>query len=84
MKDFYQVWHQKEADLVRVRKEIESLRIVAPLLLDPVAEESTEKISAQSFKAEATAAATGTDGVSTLFQEANSRRSFWDSLRRKG
>ena len=34
MKDAYDVLKQKEADLARVRHEIESLRIVASLLLD--------------------------------------------------
>jgi hypothetical protein len=34
MKDIYEVLHQKEADLARVHKEIESLKIVAPLLAD--------------------------------------------------
>lgn len=34
MKDAYEVLEQKEADLSRVRQEIESLRIVAPLLVD--------------------------------------------------
>jgi hypothetical protein len=32
MKDAYEVLEQKEADLARVRQEIESLRIVASLL----------------------------------------------------
>jgi len=34
MKDAYQVLQQKEGDLARVRKEIESLTIVAALLAD--------------------------------------------------
>jgi len=34
MKDAYQVLQQKEVDLSRVRKEIESLSIVARLLTD--------------------------------------------------
>ena len=34
MKDAYQVLQQKEVDLSRVRKEIESLSIVAGLLAD--------------------------------------------------
>ena len=34
MKDAYELLHQKEADLARVRKEIESLNIVAPLLAE--------------------------------------------------
>ena len=32
MKDAYAILEQKEADMARVRREIESLRIVAPLL----------------------------------------------------
>jgi hypothetical protein len=32
MKDAYELLRQKETHLARVRKEIESLRIVAPLL----------------------------------------------------
>jgi hypothetical protein len=34
MKDAYDVLKQKEFDLARVRHEVESLRIVAPLLED--------------------------------------------------
>ena len=34
MKDAYEVLYQKEADLVRVRKEIESLTLSAQLLTD--------------------------------------------------
>ena len=34
MKNAYEVLEQKEIDLARVRQEIESLRIVAPLLSD--------------------------------------------------
>ena len=34
MKDAYELLHQKESELARVRKEIESLNIVAPLLAD--------------------------------------------------
>jgi hypothetical protein len=34
MKDVYKVLNRKEADLGRVRKEVESLRLVAPLLSD--------------------------------------------------
>lgn len=32
MKDVYEVLNKKEADLGRVRKEVESLRLVVPLL----------------------------------------------------
>jgi hypothetical protein len=34
MKDAYELLHQKESDLARVRKEVESLNIVAPLLAE--------------------------------------------------
>jgi ribosomal protein S25 len=34
MKDLYQVLRQKELDLERIRKEIEALRFVTPLLLE--------------------------------------------------
>lgn len=34
MKDAYEVLYQKEADLARLRREIESLTIAAPLLAD--------------------------------------------------
>jgi len=34
MKDAYDVLKQKEFDLARVRHEVESLRIVGPLLAD--------------------------------------------------
>ena len=34
MKDAYQVLHQKETDLARVRKQIESLHIAAALLAE--------------------------------------------------
>jgi hypothetical protein len=34
MKNAYEVLYQKEADLARVRREVESLTIAAPLLAD--------------------------------------------------
>ena len=34
MKDLYQVLHQKEMDLARVRKEIETLHSIIPLLAE--------------------------------------------------
>ena len=42
MKDLYQVLRQKELDLERIRKEIEALRFVTPLLSeDTEADKST-------------------------------------------
>ena len=34
MKDIYQVLRQKQLDMARVRKEIEALHVVIPLLAD--------------------------------------------------
>ena len=39
LKDFYEILRQKETDYARLRKEVEALRIVAPLL-DPEGESS--------------------------------------------
>src|ERR1022692_3591326 len=41
MKNAYEVLQQKETDLARVRHEIESLRIVASLLLDELPSEES-------------------------------------------
>ena len=43
MRDAYDVLKQKQADLARVRQEIESLRIVAPLLLEDLNSDQSEK-----------------------------------------
>ena len=44
MKDAYELLRQKQAELARVRKEIESLNIVAPLLSDErISDESRPK-----------------------------------------
>ena len=44
MKDVYEVLHQKEADLARVRREIESLHVVASVLSDDlISDELTKK-----------------------------------------
>ena len=41
MKDFYEILREKEMDYARLRKEVEALRIVAPLL-DPEGESSSQ------------------------------------------
>ena len=66
MKDAYAVLEQKEADLARVRQEIESLRIVASLL------EKTDDLPALE--------ATGTDGL--FSSVATTRSSLWKALKR--
>jgi hypothetical protein len=66
MKDAYAVLEQKEADLARVRQEIESLRIVASLL------EKTDDLPDLE--------ATGTDGL--FSSVATTRSSLWKALKR--
>jgi hypothetical protein len=43
MKDAYDVLKQKEFDLARVRHEVESLRIVEPLLSDDLDSDQSDK-----------------------------------------
>jgi hypothetical protein len=66
MKDAYAVLEQKEADLARVRQEIESLKIVASLL------EKTDDLPDLE--------ATGTDGL--FSSVATTRSSLWKALKR--
>jgi hypothetical protein len=47
MKDAYEVLYRKEADLVRVRQEIESLTLVASLLNDVDQSSEEDAISAE-------------------------------------
>jgi hypothetical protein len=84
MKDAYEVLRQKEADIARLRHEIASLQIVAPLLGDdshgdhpqPRGEESEEGSSGSLSDPEAT----GTDG---LFSSVPLDRSnLWNLLKR--
>jgi hypothetical protein len=83
MKDAYAVLEQKEADLARVRQEIESLRIVASLLVDDLNSndsDQTHLISAEKTDDLPDLEATGTDG---LFPSvATSRSSLWKALKR--
>ncbi len=79
MKDAYEVLRQKEADIARVRNEIESLRIVSSLLSDELTSDEPTKKTART--AEKTldhgpgSKATGRDGV--LFSGAGSRSGLW-------
>ena len=83
MKDAYNVLQQKEADLARVRHEIESLQVVAPLLSDGLtSDELTKKRDSSAVKMldrGPGSEATGTDGSSI----AVSRPSFWKALKRE-
>jgi hypothetical protein len=85
MKNAYEVLEQKETDLARVRREIESLRIVAPLLSDELPSEELTKKRASSTEEtldSGSEKATGTDG---LFSSMNSapRPGFWNTLKRQ-
>jgi hypothetical protein len=84
MKNAYEVLQEKEAELARVRREIASLRIVAPLLSadSPPENSQPEEESADEDNAEARAESegTGTDGFSTFASV--SRPRIWNVLKR--
>jgi len=87
MKDAYEVLYQKEADLARVRQEVESLRVAASLLAEDASTEGSSPSSSSrrsvmsageaSLGAQLEAAATGTDGPPPTSQELG----FWKSLK---
>jgi len=85
MKDAYDVLQQKEADLARVRHEIESLQIVASLLSDDLT--SNQLTKKKESSAEKTldrgpgSEATGTDGLFSSIPVL--RPSFWKALKRE-
>ncbi|HZP17880.1 MAG TPA: hypothetical protein VFB00_07950 [Terriglobales bacterium] len=92
MKDAYEVLRQKEADVARVRREIQSLKIAASLLEDE--SDSGDLAAGDSHDARSTAEtrdlhadaetrdsgleATGTDGLFSSLP----RPRFWDALKR--
>jgi hypothetical protein len=85
MKNADEVLQQKETDLARVRHEIESLRIVAPLLSDELLFEELTKKHARSPEDtldEGSEKATGTDGLSSSINPAPRTR-FWNTLKRQ-
>jgi hypothetical protein len=82
MKNAYELLEQKEADLARVRREIESLRLVSTLLSDNDAGESdpTRKRDSSTEKTldpQPESQATGTDGISSP----PSKRNIWSVLK---
>ena len=94
MRDAYDVLKQKEADLARVRHEVESLRIVAPLLddLDSHQSDKTDLISEEKTadhliddlmnivrEEHSDLKATGTDGLFSSI--ATSRPGLWNRLK---
>jgi hypothetical protein len=84
MKSAYEVLEQKETDLARVRHEIESLRIVAPLLSDelPFEELTKKRASAAEETLDSVEKATGTDGLFSSIDSAPRPR-FWNTLKWK-
>lgn len=85
MKNAYEVLRQKETDLARVRQEIESLWIVAPLLSD---ESPSEELSKKCARSEGetldsgSEKATGTDGLFSSINPTPPAR-FWNTLKRQ-
>ena len=84
MKDVYEVLQQKEADLARVRREIESLRVVAALPSDDVSSDELMKKRSSAEKtldSDPDSEATGTDDLFSAIP--GSRPSFWKTLTRR-
>jgi hypothetical protein len=88
MKDAYEVLQQKEADLARVRKEIDSLNIVARLLSKegicdnaiPKSGEATPSSLSETISRLSDSASTNVDRLFSSIE--GSRSGFWDSLKR--
>jgi hypothetical protein len=79
MRNAYEVLHQKEAELARVRREIASLRVVAPLLsADSPADNSERETHSDDEIGESES--TGTDGLSSF--AVTSKSNIWNVLKR--
>jgi hypothetical protein len=87
MQDAYELLQRKQAELARVRKEIESLNIVAALLSDdrasddpaPNPTEAQESSLSDTISRLSDSAATNVDN---LFSSAATRSSLWKVLKR--
>jgi hypothetical protein len=81
MKDAYLVLRQKESDLARLRVEIDSLRLVAPLLAEETShEEQIDLDSSGSEESFPDPQHTGTDGP--LSSIGNSESRFWGLIKK--
>lgn len=81
MKDVYLLLRQKESDLARLRVEIDSLRVVAPLLTEePDREQEVSVASSESEESFSDPQSTGTDGP--LSSIGNSESRFWGLMKR--
>jgi len=80
MKNAYEVLQQKETDLARVRHEIESLRIVAPLLSDELTSEELTKRRARSAEETLEPSSEKATGTDDLFSSKNRapRQRLWN------
>ena len=85
MKEIYLVLQQKEADLAQVRKEIESLQIVAPLLSDETPSGELTKKPASSEETLDREQGSELTGPYSLFSSVGDspREKFWKILIRK-
>lgn len=91
MKDAYEVLSQKEADLVRVHQEIESLKVVASLLAEELDSDNLSqgldrqnKKPSSSAEMAATSSQPNSEATGTLGAFSIGRRpKFWNSLRRR-
>jgi len=75
MKDVYQMLEQKQADLDRVRRELESLQLIVPLLSEDATEEPARKPTSAEKPLDEDSEATGTRGLFSSI--ASTRSSFW-------
>lgn len=84
MKDAYEVLRQKEADLVRIRHEVSSLKIVAPLLTDDSEESQNDEEAKDNDGGSlpSASAATGTDGLFSY--SGPSRPGIWKQVLKRG
>ncbi|MGE5734864.1 MAG: hypothetical protein ACM34E_07230 [Acidobacteriota bacterium] len=80
MRDVYQILRKKETDLDRLRHEIDSLRIVAPMLADDEIEKELQAEPADEDGPGSEPRSTGTDGP--MFSGANSESRFWGLMKR--
>jgi hypothetical protein len=79
MTDIYQLLRQKESELSRLHKEVESLRVALPLLA-----EDTDSAGSGERGSETTPwteRATGTTGLLSGEVESGSRGSFWSRVK---
>jgi hypothetical protein len=81
MKDVYQLLRKKESDAERLRHEIDSLRIAAPLLADDEIEKELQGESGEDNGGDPESRNTGTDGP--VFSSNNSESRFWGLMKKQ-